>query len=512
MKWRVFLVIGIVITSFATTGILTLQPPREDEENDSLEQANSLDLDESLQGEIQNADDEDWYVITVENSDVLEALLEGPVSSAGLRVTIFDAEEKLAQGQKGPDAARVTAPIESDETYYIRVDGPGAFGIAPTGKYTLTATASGSDAYEPNNEQQNAAAVDSGEEITGQIETRDEADWFEIDVEKGESVTATLTTGEGTDLGDSFHVGLYNPAGEQVDEWETSLSSDSKSAGTTAEQDGRYFVEVTGDREQYSLVIKTTRTDDFEPNEDPEDPERISKGDTITGQISEGDIDVFAFDAAAGERFQVEAAVSESSGDLRVRLKGPGLQTEKVRMGGLRGSDKSIETSAEEGDTHFVIIDQGDTLGTGSYTLTVQSQEDETAMPETDTETETATDTETNTHTKTESETATSTETDVVTPSQTVSKTETETEPSTADPGAASTSADETTGTATPTTSETANGDTSHQEASATPGGDSSPGTDISPTSTQPGFGIGTAIIALLLGGGLLVGRRTGRL
>ena len=189
-----------------------------------------------------------------------------------------------------------------------------------------------------------------------------------------------------------------------------------------------------------------------EPNDTQATAMALDLGATVSGTLTESEVDWYAVDATSGRELVVDFDRAVKTGVTAVIVYDTEGDWSNLRYLGASGA-VTVRSPVEESGTHYVqVVNVQD--GSGDYTLAV-SQSDDGATTETPTATETPTQTETptatETPTQTETPTPTQTETPTATETETATPTPTQTETPTATPTPTETPTPTPTETPTPT-------------------------------------------------------------
>ena len=203
-------------------------------------------------GNIETDDDQDYFSIAVAGAGTLRAFTTGDVNTIGI---LYDSDgTELAKNNK--DGADINFDISYDVTsagiYYVRVTSPGT----NTRTYSLTVTfTTAPDPFDDHsNTEAHATPVTSGMPIDGNLETRDDQDYFSIAV-AGAGTLRAFTTGDvntigtlydsdGAELASDVSVGNFN-----ISHYINSITRTSMST---------YYIRVTsfgGGEGEYSLTV-----------------------------------------------------------------------------------------------------------------------------------------------------------------------------------------------------------------------------------------------------------------
>ena len=182
-------------------------------------------VDGSVTGEIDHADDRDWFAVTLEAGTTYRIDLEGSPSGAG-RLSdpylrgIYDSDGNLIGGTTNDDLgagynSQVTFTPGEGGTYYVSAAGHGSH---HTGTYTLSVTnGSAADAVTAGIDTTGRVAVDGS--VRGEIDHGGDRDWFAVTLGAGTPYRIDLRgspSGAGT-LRDPSLWGIYDSDGNLID-------------------------------------------------------------------------------------------------------------------------------------------------------------------------------------------------------------------------------------------------------------------------------------------------------
>ena len=231
----------------------------------------TVEVGGSATGEIDYAGDRDWFAVTLEAGRTYRIDLEGPMTGGGtLRDPylhgVHDADGVLLDGTTNDDdgagrSSRVTFTAEYDGTYYVSA------GAEYDGEGTCTLSVTDVTDGVPDDFAAGigtAGTVAVGGSVMGEIDFRDDRDWFAVTLEAGKTYRIDL---EGWETGlctlrDPYLRGVHDADGVLLD----GTTNDDGDAGGwnsrvtfTAEEDGTYYVAAGawGDREGiYTLSVE----------------------------------------------------------------------------------------------------------------------------------------------------------------------------------------------------------------------------------------------------------------
>ena len=334
----------VVQASFAADELPPFPPV--DDHGDTRSDATDLTLGFSIQGQIDEGDDDDYFRVQVTQAGTLAVYTRGDLDTVG-ELQASDGSI-LASDDDGEDGHNFR--IERDVgpgAYYVRVS---SYGTA-TGDYVVlvsfTAEALPLPPHDHGDTRLDATDLPLGSSVRGQIEEGDDDDYFRVQVTAAGTLavytTGSLDTVGELQAGDGSSIAIDDDGGDGLN--------------FRIERDvgpGAYYVRVssygtnTGD-----YVVQASFADD-DHGDTRSDATDLALESSVRGQIEAGDDDFF--------RVQVTEA-----GTLTVYTTG-GLDT----VGELQASDGSIlEDDDDDGDSLNFRIEQD--VGPGTYYIRVSS-------------------------------------------------------------------------------------------------------------------------------------------
>ena len=215
-----------------------------------------LTANSSLTGAIQTPGDIDWFSVELDSNVTYKLVVNGISDGGGTlldpSLRLFDQAGKFIEyaddGGAGTNALTYFAPTKAG-TYYLAAASDDGKSL---GDYTISATATALVADDVGDSVGTATAIDIGSSFSGNLLTRGDQDWFEVDLTAGQRYVFKLqgaATGGGT-LADPY-MELRSSSGILLD------SDDNGSWQNDAVIS--YKVSTTG---TYYVVAKTQISDD----------------------------------------------------------------------------------------------------------------------------------------------------------------------------------------------------------------------------------------------------------
>ncbi|MCU9837769.1 pre-peptidase C-terminal domain-containing protein [Ruegeria sp. WL0004] len=348
----------------------------------------------SRTGNIETANDQDWFRVSLVAGHTYQVDLEGSPTSGGTLSDpyfrgLYTSSGALVSGTANDDGgtglnSQITFTAATTGNFFLAA---AAFG-SNIGTYKISlADLGGTDDFAGNTSTTGTAPV--GGAVTGNIESAGDQDWFRVNLTAGNTYQIDLegsaTTGE--TLSDPLLTGVYNSAGNQMsdtrnDDGGTGLNSLVEFTPTTS---GAYFIGASAygsNTGTYKLSVTQTSTggtggpvDDF--TETTSTTGRVTVGGSSTGNIETiGDNDWFAVTLNAGQTYTIDLEGAATGGgtlsDPYIRgifnASGSAMPGAFNDDGGT-GRNAQLEFTPTTTGTYF--ISAGAYSGTGTYKVSV---------------------------------------------------------------------------------------------------------------------------------------------
>jgi len=223
--------------------------------------AGELVLDTLTQGTICPRGDQDWYRITLPNSDRLldvSLTIDAPIAPLELTWSLWDSSgAHLLDGPAADEAARAGRPLRVThgvDTNALLLQVHDITGVAedPSHPYQLKVmSAPDLDAHEPNNDDAHATPLASNA-LTGRISARGDEDWYRLDVPDHGVLTASLSSA----------VADYQPRLRLVDPAGVEHTSAVNLSGTVSPTDLRWVLALDQPGAWFLVVDDDDQRDD----------------------------------------------------------------------------------------------------------------------------------------------------------------------------------------------------------------------------------------------------------
>jgi len=235
--------------------------------------------------------------------------------------------------------------------------------------------------FEPDDDFANATAISSGT-YDGLEITQDDTDFYAVDVESDDALSASVQFAHADGNLDLF---LINPSQDEVVQV-SDTETDNETITYPTTESGTYYLAVVGYQgatAPYNLTVSITgdspseapQTGDLEPNNDFISATQISPG-TYTGlEITQNDsLDFYAAELDSGEVLSASIQFAQANGDLDLVLFGPDQNT-TLQESTSETDDENITYLAAEPGTYYLAVG-GYQNATAPYNLTVSTSGD----------------------------------------------------------------------------------------------------------------------------------------
>jgi hypothetical protein len=348
------------------------------EPNQRQADAVRIDPNGTRDGEITH-NDADWFTFTAASDQQVRATLTKPNGTdTALSLALFTAAGEVSATALGDDSTQglVGDTTEARTRYFVRIAGESGTDLSA---YSLAVTTNAADAFEPNENRVQATPIDRNATVAGAI-TENDVDWFVVSAPPDQRVIANLTKPAETDA--DLSVQLYTSQ-RQVDQTVLGADDTQTLVGDTAGTRTQYYVRIAGDSEgdlsPYTLALQTFATDTFEPNEHRDQATSIELNATVTGNITENDVDWFVVTAPPDQRAIVnltKPAVSETEFTLQL------FAAQTMRSETVVAADElsgRVADTTDRSTTYYVRV--ATDAGTGEYALAVQNRSTDAFEP-----------------------------------------------------------------------------------------------------------------------------------
>lgn len=235
------------------------------------------------------------------------------------------------------------------------------------GAFSFTSFAPGSeeacrqDEQEPNDDAPSARRLDGGSaQYVGLTLCEGDKDLFAVELSPGQRVTAKVTH-----VASRGNVDVRILDSELEEELARAVTdSDVEEVSFTATEAGFYFVEVTGEPNNYELDLSRSGgmageacQDELEPNDEPDRASPLGDGDSFEALgICQGDADLYRLELSAGDRLDVEIFFETALGDLDMYLFFGADSDAPIARSDTVTDDERITHTASESGTYYLIV------------------------------------------------------------------------------------------------------------------------------------------------------------
>ena len=354
----------------------------------------------SATGEIETADDRDWFSVEFTAGKHYRIDLEGAPTHAGslwdpLLAGIHDSEGNLIAdtedryGGTGRNARLLFTATETG-THYIAA----ALMRGDPGTYRLSVTEI--DAPDIPASTATTATLDVGGSATGEIETQGDRDWFAVTLERGRIYQFDMkgrSTGDGT-LEDPYFRAIYNSSGKQIHGEPDNDGGEGRNARLvfTARESATHYVSARaydGGTGTYTLSVTDLGEAATEPPVDIPGTTATTATIEVDGSTTSdiwyhGDRDWFAVELQAGVTYRFDMkGISTGDGTLLSPILHGIHDAEGNLIAGTRDGNGSgigwnslVRFSAAETGTHYIAAGSHGSV-TGTYRISVTALTDD---------------------------------------------------------------------------------------------------------------------------------------
>jgi len=375
-----------------------------DDYSSSSNRAGYIQINGATRGNIETAEDTDWFAANLIAGRIYDISLEGAPTNAGTLSDTYirgvyrsngDLIENTSNDDSGADTNSTVEFIpNSTGIYYISA---GAYG-SNTGSYKLALTNSGSlstDDYSNNTGSFGQISVNSFQ--SGTIEQANDQDWFAVTLESDHKYQIGLL-GEGTfngTLSDPYFQGIYNASGNLIPDtinddggegYNSYIEFIPNSSGTYYLSAGAYGIDIGSYNLTLIDTVSTNVTDDY--------GETVTSAGTVyvggaakTGDIeASGDKDWFAITMTSGSTYKIDLEGNPTNNGSLSDTFLSGIYTRNGNLisnssdddGGI-GTNSSLFFTPESTGIHYISA-SAYSNHTGSYRLIVTETTPEPAQ------------------------------------------------------------------------------------------------------------------------------------
>jgi hypothetical protein len=354
--------------------------PPDDAGNDDTTRAR-VAAGRPVTGELEYEGDVDSYRLTTRNGQRYRVTLtgageDGALSDPYLRVVDAAGNELAANDDDGEslNSSLEFTPAGASEVF---VEARG-FSDASAGRYTLSITAERAPTDNISADRNTRGRVSTGDSVEGALDFANDADWYRVRLQEGQSYRFTLESSGSSPLGDPL-LRLRNAAGEEVAVDDDGGEGFNSYLEFTAPSTGNYFVEANafaeGTTGGYTL---TARAGDI-PGDANTDATLSADGDYREGVLDPaGDRDWYRVNLAEGQGMRVALNTSEIGGGLGdpfLTLYGPdGAQLVSDDDGG-DGLNSWLEFSAATAGAYYLEVRGFSEDASGRYAVSITAGE-----------------------------------------------------------------------------------------------------------------------------------------
>ena len=381
----------------------------EDDFPATVDTTGTVEVGGSATGEIESADDHDWFAVELEAGKTYQIDTGGVRTGGGTLPSgrlhgVYDADGNRIPGVYDRSTVHVGRVRVDDDQVFFTPDEDGTYYVAAsngeftsTGAYTVRVTEMEDDF--PSTVD-TTGTVEIGGTATGEIQYQGDGDWFAVELAAGQGYHIDLkgrSTNDGT-LYSPYLSGIYDAEGNQIPGTVDRVAGSGKNSRVhfTAETDGTYYIAAAS---AYNTSLGTYEVrvweDDFSGDRRGTTG-TVEVGGSATGEIQyQSDSDLFAVELEAGKTYQIDVGGAISGGGTlpfgrlyRVYdTDGYWLQgvSDPITIQGFAWGphpvehyeDEQVFFTPDEDGTYYLAVGDPSRGATGTYTVRVTEIEDD---------------------------------------------------------------------------------------------------------------------------------------
>ncbi len=299
----------------------------ESEPNNYFNTADAFTLTSSLniQGAIDVNGDADYYAITVSQPGVLKIDINNVPAIVDMDVTLYNTAQNVVSNRdadNGANPSSIVYSICTPNTYYIRLFDDGN-NESSADLYDLIITYNTTDTYECNNSFLTATPISLGQNVSGQIGSFGDADYYVVTVPSAGVFEIDVSF---VPSNIDMDVVLYN-TGQNVIINRDADNGSPVNINQLVCTAGTYYIRLWDDGNDeynpnaYNLIVNFDTSDIYECNNQFIDASPIPLGQNISAQIrSVGDNDYYEITAPSAGVFEIDVTFVPSNIDMDVVL------------------------------------------------------------------------------------------------------------------------------------------------------------------------------------------------
>ncbi|EMA43127.1 pre-peptidase C-terminal domain-containing protein [Halococcus saccharolyticus] len=255
----VILAVAFVIVSsvLAPTAVAQSGAQEEREPNDTRESATPIEQRTAIEGVV-NDSDVDFFSFEASEGAIIRITDGFAAVSGGADATLVapngDVLGSDILGSSTAGTAEIGARAQTTGTYVVRLEAD------DTGsRYSFSVATTGRDRFEPNNDRGSTTRIDPNGAVEGTIVNGTnlpaDEDWFAVEASAGENLTAAVEKGDGglnfgsPETGQNLRIDVFDPDGERLGSNETVAEGgtvrDTASQRISADEEGTYYVRIS---------------------------------------------------------------------------------------------------------------------------------------------------------------------------------------------------------------------------------------------------------------------------
>jgi len=310
----------------------------EAEPNDSWNLANRADSTVCCQGEIGDSGDEDHFAYTLEQSDVLRALVVENPSGESLTACLLDERGRRIQCRDGSETIRLPNLLLPAGEYGVHVTGKSA-GTGYAIAFEEEMPPEPGREVEPNDAVERAIGAPENNRIRGAFDSGDDLDYYRFTLSSDPQLWRVQAIGDGIDS-----LTYHDVTGTQKQSVSAARDQRRLRLDNLFLFPGTHLFSVAGrDAGDYTLLARALGApnpdSELEPNDDASRRMPLRIGQTRIGLLSDpADVDLYRFHLAGWDHIRL-AATPPADGQLAAKL----YLNNELMLGAARDTEGPIE-------------------------------------------------------------------------------------------------------------------------------------------------------------------------
>jgi preprotein translocase subunit SecB len=275
--------------------------------NNSFSEASLIQLNQTVQGKIKNAGDEDFYKVEITQAGVFDVTISNITNNMDMDLFIYDSSQSQIAFRGVNNSPNLTTSQLVCEvgTYYFKLSDDGS--EFSNDLYNLKIELDTSDIYECNNSFSEASLIQLNQTVQGKIKNAGDEDFYKVEITQAGVFDVTISNIVDIDM-DLF---IYDSSQNQIAFRGVNDSPNLTTSQLVCEV-GTYYFKLSDDGSEfsndlYNLKIELDTSDIYECNNSFSDATQIDLCEIYSGAIyNTGDKDYFSFNAEGSKAVGIQ--------------------------------------------------------------------------------------------------------------------------------------------------------------------------------------------------------------